>query len=158
MAHETLYTKGNSKKTELKDEAEEDSNLRLMWIPSHMGITGNERADKAATDALDQNGGTKIKVVRSDYCKWVKQEEVAERMEDLHKQYGHNKTTCCVDRYNSTEGLPRRQQVAVSRLRMGYTNITHGYKIRDELKPHCEECDHEVTIKQLIWQCAAYNS
>jgi hypothetical protein len=40
---------------------------------------------------------------------------------------------------------------------MGYTNITHGYKIRDELKPHCEECDQEMTFEHLIWQCAAYN-
>jgi hypothetical protein len=38
--------------------------------------------------------------------------------------------------------------VAVSRLRMGYTNITHGNKIRDELKPHCEECDQEVTVEE----------
>jgi hypothetical protein len=37
MAEEILYTKGNSKKTELKDLlAEEGSNLRLMWVPSHM--------------------------------------------------------------------------------------------------------------------------
>jgi adenylate kinase family enzyme len=41
---------------------------------------------------------------------------------------------------------------------MGYTNITHGYKIRDELKPHCEECDQEVTVERLIWQCTVYNS
>jgi hypothetical protein len=44
-----------------------------------------------------------------------------------------------VNRYKSTEGLPRRKQVAVSRLKMGYTKITLGYKIRDELKPHCEK-------------------
>jgi hypothetical protein len=30
--------------------------------------------------------------------------------------------------------------------------------MRDELKPHCEECDQEVTVEQLICQCAAYNS
>jgi ribonuclease HI len=66
MAQETSYTKGNSKKTEFKDLlAEEGSNLRLMWVPSHMGITGNERADKAAKDALDQNVETTIKVVKS---------------------------------------------------------------------------------------------
>jgi hypothetical protein len=38
-----------------------------------MGITGNERADKAAKDALDQNVETTIKVVKSDYCKLVKE-------------------------------------------------------------------------------------
>jgi ribonuclease HI len=70
MAQETLYTKGNSKKTALKDLlAKEGSNLRLMWVPSHMGITGNERRDKADKDAFDQNVETSIKVVKSDYCK-----------------------------------------------------------------------------------------
>jgi arginyl-tRNA--protein-N-Asp/Glu arginylyltransferase len=44
---------------------------------------------------------------------------------------------------------------AIKATRMGYTNITHGYKIRDELKPHCEECDQEVTVEHLIWQLAA---
>jgi hypothetical protein len=52
---------------------EEGSNLRLMWVPTHMGITGNERADKAAKDARDQNVETAIKVVKSDYCIWVKE-------------------------------------------------------------------------------------
>jgi ribonuclease HI len=48
--YSTLYTKGNSKKIELKDLlAEEGSNLRLMWVPFHMGIMGNERADKASS-------------------------------------------------------------------------------------------------------------
>jgi hypothetical protein len=41
---------------------------------------------------------------------------------------------------------------------MDYTNITLGYEIRDELKPHCEECDQEVTVEHPIWQYAAYNS
>jgi hypothetical protein len=41
---------------------------------------------------------------------------------------------------------------------MAYTNIKHGYKIREKLKPHCEECDQEVTVEQLIWHCATYNS
>jgi ribonuclease HI len=44
MAEETLYTEGNRKKTELNDLlAEEGSNVRLMWVPSHMDITGTAR-------------------------------------------------------------------------------------------------------------------
>jgi hypothetical protein len=38
-----------------------------------MGITGNDFADKAAKDALNQNIETTTKVVKSDYCKWVKE-------------------------------------------------------------------------------------
>jgi hypothetical protein len=38
-----------------------------------MGITGNERADKAAKDDLEQNVETTIKAVKSDYCKWAKE-------------------------------------------------------------------------------------
>jgi hypothetical protein len=88
--------------------------------------------------------------------KGEKQEEVAKQMEELHKNMVTIKPH--VNRYKSTEGVPQRQQVAVSRLRMDYSNITHGYKIRDELKPHCEECYQEVTVDYLIWQCTAYIS
>jgi ribonuclease HI len=34
--------------------AEEGSNLKLMWVPSHVGIKGYETADKAAKEALNQ--------------------------------------------------------------------------------------------------------
>jgi ribonuclease HI len=72
IAQESLYSKGNGKTTELKDLlAEEDSNLRLM--PAHTEITGNEPADEAAKEALDQNLEMRIKVVKSDYTKWVKE-------------------------------------------------------------------------------------
>jgi ribonuclease HI len=70
IAQESIYTKGNSKTTEMKDLlAEEGSNLRLMWVPAHTGITGNERADKAAKESLNQNIKTRIKVVKSDFTK-----------------------------------------------------------------------------------------
>jgi hypothetical protein len=93
-----------------------------MWVPSHMGITGNE----ASKDALDQNVETTIKVVKSDYCKWVK-EKSRQRWQN---EWGSSTSSMVtvkphVNRYK--EGLPRRQQVAVSRLRMGYTNMGTKY-------------------------------
>jgi hypothetical protein len=119
-------------------------------------ITGNERAVKATKDALDQNVETTIK---SDYCKWVKKKS-RQRWQNEWRSSPSSMVTIKtqVNRYKSTEGLPRRQQVAVSRLKIGYPNITHGYNISDELKPHCKACDQEVTVEHLIWQCAAYNS
>jgi hypothetical protein len=49
-------------------------------------------------------------------------------------------------RYSSNEALPRRQQVVVSRQRMGYTNITHAHRLSDDPKPYCNECEQDLTV------------
>jgi hypothetical protein len=59
-----------------------------------------------------------------------------------------------VNRY--TEGMPRRHQVIISRLRMGYTNLTHGYKLNDEITPLCTECNQDITVEHILWQCSNY--
>jgi ribonuclease HI len=72
MAQEKIYTRGNSKIAELKDLlAEERPNLKIMWIPAHVGIGGNERADRAAKDALEQEIATGHKVGNLDYCRML---------------------------------------------------------------------------------------
>jgi ribonuclease HI len=50
--------------------AEEDSNLKLMWLPVHVGIKGNETVDKAAKKALNQEVDNTYKMMKSK--KWVK--------------------------------------------------------------------------------------
>jgi hypothetical protein len=48
VAQEETFTRRNSKKMVLKElMGEEGSNLKLMWLPAHVGIKGNETADKA---------------------------------------------------------------------------------------------------------------
>jgi ribonuclease HI len=68
VAQEKIYTRGNSKIAELKDLlAEERANLNIMWVPAHVGIGGNERADRAAKDTLEQEVSTGHKVCKLDY-------------------------------------------------------------------------------------------
>jgi ribonuclease HI len=68
VAQEETYTRRNSKKMVLKDlMAEEGSNLKLMCVPSHVGIKGNETADKAAKETLNQGVENTSKVVKSDW-------------------------------------------------------------------------------------------
>jgi hypothetical protein len=58
----------------------------------------------------------------------------------------------------STEGLARRQQVVLSRLRMGHTNITQAHRLVDDPKPYCNECEQDLTVWHLLWQCRNFNT
>jgi hypothetical protein len=60
-----------------------------------------------------------------------------------------------VNRY--AEGMPRRDQEIISRLRMGYTNLTHGYGINDEIGPLCTDCNQDITVEHILWQCPNYD-
>jgi ribonuclease HI len=73
VAQEEFFTRENSKKIVLKVlMAEVGSNLKLMWVPAHVSIKGNETADQAVKQALNQEVDNTYKVVKSDWSKWVK--------------------------------------------------------------------------------------
>jgi hypothetical protein len=63
MAQEKIYTRGNSKKVELKDLlAEERANPKIMWTPAHVGSGDNERVARATKGPLEQKVATGYKV------------------------------------------------------------------------------------------------
>jgi hypothetical protein len=40
---------------------------------------------------------------------------------------------------------------------MGYTNLTHGYRINDEIRPLCTDCNEDITVEHIIWQFPNYD-
>jgi hypothetical protein len=46
-----------------------------------------------------------------------------------------------VDRKEDTKGMPKKEQVAISRLRTGYTMANHGPKMEGVSNPLCPFCN-----------------
>ena len=51
--------------TELHNQGKQ---LTLCKVPAHIGIKGNEEADKAAKQAIDMPGMTTTRLPHTDYC------------------------------------------------------------------------------------------
>jgi hypothetical protein len=58
-----------------------------------------------------------------------------------------------IDRKENTKGMPRKEQVAISRLRTGYTRTTHGLKMERVDNPLCPFCNTDLSVYHILWEC-----
>jgi hypothetical protein len=58
-----------------------------------------------------------------------------------------------VDRKEDTKGMPRKEQVAISRLRTEYTRATHGPKMEGVRNPLCPFCNPHLSVDHILWEC-----
>ena len=45
----------------------------------------------------------------------------------------------------------------LTRLRIGHSQLTHGFLMRGEQQTHCDTCDVPLTIDHIITECEQYN-
>jgi ribonuclease HI len=55
---------------------ESRNHIKLIWVSSHVGIDGNEPADQAAKEALNEGIDNQE---TQDLMKWIKKEELMNR-------------------------------------------------------------------------------
>ena len=55
------------------------------------------------------------------------------------------------------EGLNRKCQVVLSRIRIGHTNLTHVYHMKGENEPLCEHCHTILSVVHIMVDCPLYN-
>jgi ribonuclease HI len=54
----------------------------LLWVPSHVEIPGNEKADQAAKAALDEDISTTERYPPDDLKKWLTEEDFQRETKD----------------------------------------------------------------------------
>jgi hypothetical protein len=112
--------------------------LNLLWVPSHVSIIGNERADAAAKEATQRPTPSRGIMADTDALHVVK------------KWFGTRA------RPDMPTNIPRAHQVAISRWRLGYTRATHAHRMEKKDPPKCESCDKEMTTRHLLFECPRY--
>jgi hypothetical protein len=86
--------------------------------------------------------------------KWLTEEDF--KKTDQRWKNGNNKMKerkPHVDRKEDTIGMPRKEQLAISRLRTGYTRATYGPKIEGVGNPLCPFCNTYLSVEHILWEC-----
>lgn len=136
-------------------------NIVFQWIPSHIGIKGNEEADSLAKKALNEGRDCAIPVSGADirhfitqganHCsmeKWFDSPKSKESV--LYEVDPHRKFFIATD-------LPRHLETLIHRLRLevAYTN-SFLHKIHRSNSPECHCGQAEENVRHILLECVKY--
>lgn len=135
-------------------------NIIFLWIPSHVGIYGNERADQLATQSFTSNSPVDSSIDSSDLKKELRKTIIhtwkMEWLSELNNKLRTIKTN--VEATVLPAKLTRHQQVAITRLRLGHTNLTHSYLMNKTTPPTCDTCNQPLTVLHILDECRKFNN
>lgn len=127
----------------------------IMWIPSHIGISGNEEADINAKEATKQQLYKNYKILIEDVTKQIKNQVTKEWQSEWETEIrngnklGNIKKT--INKWININSYNRKDQTILTRLRIGHTNLTHIHLIEKTSPPICS-CNEPLTVKH-IFEC-----
>ncbi|XP_067676368.1 uncharacterized protein [Haliotis asinina] len=131
---------------------ENEKEVTLCWIPSHVGIPGNERADKLARQALELNVSLEHPYSKSEIrsmiqnsitSKWQRLWDTSDKGRWLHQLRPSVKGKLPGPSQN------RRVDIMITRLRLGTTKTS--YK-------DCQTCHTKATVPHIMLDCLRFDT
>ena len=131
--------------------------IALCWIPSHIGIQGNEMVDKQAKTSLSLEP-TSFKMPFSNFKPSINKYILEEWQTSWNNSIGNKlldiKPT--IGEYQSAVRNIRREEVVLARLCLGHTRVTHSYLLQGEEHPQCVGCDAHFTVRHFLLECGDF--
>ena len=124
------------------------------WIPSHIGIRNNERVDKKAKESLNLEQ-TVFKIPFNNYKPFINR-YIFDKWQTSWNETPFNKLKeikPVIKESKSVISNIRREEVVLTRLRIGHTRITHSWLLNRDEQSNCTGCDVPFTVKHFLLDC-----
>ena len=132
--------------------------FKLIWIPSHIGIKGNEHADFLAKDAINKALHKKYKFIAKDFGAIIQLEthkKWKQYWEEIPITNKLRKIQATIPKWKNLHQLSRMETIKMTRLRIGHTLITHKYVFDRTAPPLCL-CKERMSIEHIFNNCQTY--
>lgn len=130
--------------------------ITLVWIPSHVGLVGNESADRAAKAASMLPMNPHIYIPATDYNQTAKTYVESEWQKLWDKENLSNKLKTIkpkLGQWESSLRKSRKEEVLLTRLRIGHTFGTHSFLLLRTASPQCSKCGGALTVRHVLIDC-----
>ena len=133
----------------------------FCWVPAHVGIRGNEKADKEAKKACS-NRNVSIDTVPHFDMKRPIHKYILKKWQDRWSSpsLANNKKLKAIrpqiEFWQSSFHQDRRTEIVLTRLRIGHSWLTHNFILDGGGAPECAHCDSLLTVEHILVHCTRF--
>ena len=132
--------------------------IRFCWVPSHVGIAGNDKVDSLARTAHTRPCTSLLKIPVSDYPPVFKSFLFA-RWQSFWSTLTANKLRTVkpsISPWTLSSHRNRRWETALARLRIGHTRLTHSHLMSRSPPTVCPSCNVPSSLSHILLLCPNY--